>query len=185
MTAAPDRAVLTRDHNFRWLLGGGVVSSLGDQFTTIALPWLVLKLTGDPLLLGAMVALMGVPRAVLILFGGALVDRHSPKRMLMLTKHVNTVLLGLLAALVLAGEATLPLVTVLALGVSLAQAFSIPAGTSMLPHAVAPERLQAANGLMMATRQVTMLAGPLLAGLLFALGGDGSAGMQDACSGAS
>ena len=174
------RGVLLRDPNFAWLMGGGVISGLGDQFTMIALPWLVLQLTHDPRALGMMVALLGLPRAVLILFGGALVDRHSPKRVLMLTKHVNTVLLGVLAFLVLAGQATLPLVTVLGAGVSLAQAFSIPAGTSMLPHAVAREHLQAANGMMMAVRQVTLLAGPLLAGLMFALAGDGSAGMQDA-----
>jgi MFS family permease len=171
--------ILLRDRNFAWLMSGGVISALGDQFTMIALPWLVLQLTHDPLALGMVVAVMGVPRAVLILFGGAVVDRYSPKRVLMLTKHVNTVLLGLLAALVLTGRATLPLVTVLAIGVSLAQAFSIPAGTSMLPHAVAPQQLQAANGLMMAMRQVTLLAGPLLAGLVFALAGDGSAGMAD------
>jgi len=125
------------------------------------------------------VAVLGVPRAILILFGGALVDRHSPKRVLMLTKHVNTVLLGLLAALVLSGRATLPLVTALAVVLSIASAFSIPAGTSMLPQAVAPQHLQAANGMMMAVRQVTMLAGPLLAGLLFLLAGDGSAGVRD------
>jgi MFS family permease len=171
---------LLRDPNFAWLMGGGVISALGDQFTMIALPWLVLQLTHDPLLLGMMVALLGLPRAVLILFGGALVDRYSPKRVLMLTKHVNTVLLGVLAFLVLAGQATLPLVIVLGVAISLAQAFSIPAGTSMLPHAVAGEHLQAANGMMMAVRQVTLLAGPLLAGLMFALAGDGSAGMQDA-----
>jgi MFS family permease len=170
---------LLRDPNFAWLMGGGVISSLGDQFTMIALPWLVLQLTHDPRALGMMVALMGLPRAVLILFGGALVDRHTPKRVLMLTKYVNTVLLGLLAALVLADRATLPVVTALAIGLSVASAFSIPAGTSMLPQAVAPQHLQAANGLMMAVRQVSMLAGPLLAGLLFALAGDGSAGMQD------
>jgi MFS family permease len=127
-----------------------------------------------------MVALLGVPRAVLILFGGALVDRHSPKRILMLTKHVNTVLLGVLAALVLSGRATLPLVTGLAVVLSLASAFSIPAGTSMLPQAVKPQQLAGANAMMMGVRQVTMLAGPLLAGLLFALAGDGSAGIQDA-----
>lgn len=80
----------------------------------------------------------------------------------------------------LAGRATLPLVTLLALGLSLASAFSIPAGTSMLPHAVAPQHLQAANGMMMAIRQVTMLLGPLLAGLLFVLAGDGGHGVQDA-----
>jgi MFS family permease len=179
-TARTPRSALLRDPNFAWLMSGGVISALGDQFTMIALPWLVLQLTGDPLALGMMVALLGVPRAVLILFGGALVDRYSPKRVLMLTKHVNTVLLGLLAALVLSGRATLPLVTALAIVLSLASAFSIPAGTSMLPMAIARERLTAANALMMAVRQVTMLAGPLLAGLLFALAGDGSGGMQDA-----
>jgi MFS family permease len=173
------RGALLRDRNFAWLMAGGVISALGDQFTLIALPWLVLQLTRDPLALGMMVALMGVPRAVLILFGGAVVDRYSPKRVLMLSKHVNTVLLALLAALVLAGQASLTVVTVLAIGLSVASAFSIPAGTSMLPHAVAPQQLQAANGFMMAVRQVTMLAGPLLASLMFALAGDGSTGMQD------
>jgi MFS family permease len=173
------RASLLRDRNVAWLMSGGVISALGDQFTMIALPWLVLQLTRDPLALGAMVALLGLPRAVLILFGGALVDRYSPKRVLMLTKHVNAVLLGLLAALVLTGQASLPLVMALAIVLSLASAFSIPAGTSMLPQAVAPEILSSANALMMAVRQVTMLAGPLLAGLLFALAGDGSAGMDD------
>jgi len=170
------RAALLRDRNFAWLMSGGAISALGDQFTLIALPWLVLKLTGDPVALGMAVALMGIPRAILILFGGALVDRYAPKRILMLSKHVNTVLLGLLDILVYSGHAHLPVVLALALGLSLASAFSIPAGTSMLPHAVAPQHLQAANGMMMALRQVTMLAGPLLAGLLFALAGDGSDG---------
>jgi MFS family permease len=179
MQDAPNpRTALLRDRNFTWLMSGGAISALGDQFTQIALPWLVLKLTGDPVALGMAVALMGIPRAILILFGGALVDRHSPKRILMLTKHVNTVLLAALAILVYTGQAHLSVVLALALGLSLASAFSIPAGTSMLPHAVAPQHLQAANGMMMGLRQVTMLAGPLLAGLLFALAGDGSDGPQ-------
>jgi MFS family permease len=177
MNAPPTaRAALLRDRNFTWMMSGGAMSALGDQFTLIALPWLVLKLTGDAVALGLAVALMGIPRAILILFGGALVDRHSPKRILMLTKHINTMLLAALAVLVYSGHAHLPVVLALALGLSLASAFSIPAGTSMLPHAVAPQHLQAANGMMMALRQVTMLAGPLVAGLLFALAGDGSDG---------
>jgi MFS family permease len=179
MHDAPNpRTALLRDRNFTCLMSGGAISALGDQFTQIALPWLVLKLTGDAVALGMAVALMGIPRAILILFGGALVDRHSPKHILMLTKYVNTVLLAALALLVYTGQAHLPVVLALALGLSLASAFSIPAGTSMLPHAVAPQHLQAANGMMMGLRQITMLAGPLLAGLLFALAGDGSDGPQ-------
>jgi MFS family permease len=182
--STPPRAVLLRDPNFTWLMSGSVMSALGDQFTAIALPWLVLKLTGDPLALGMIVAMMAIPRAVLILFGGALVDRHSPKRVLMLTKHANALLLGVLALLVFQGSATLPVITALALGLSLASAFSIPAGTSMLPHAVPAQYLQAANGSMMAIRQVATLVGPLLAGLLFALAGDGSHGAANDGNGA-
>ena len=189
------RAALTRDPNFRWLMRGSVVSLIGDQLTLIALPWLVLKLTGDPLALGLVVAMMSVPRAIFILIGGALVDRHSPKRVLMLSKYANALLLALLTALVLnphtphtialsdtlsftllvGPQMTLSILYALALLIGLAQAFGIPAGTSILPRTIAPEHLDMANGIMMGLRQISMLAGPLLAAALIALGGDGGA----------
>lgn len=170
------RNTLLRDRNVAWLMGGSLVSLLGDQFTLVALPWLVLRLTGDTLVLGTVLALLGIPRALFILLGGAIVDRHSPKRVLMLSKHANTVLLGTLALLVLFDRLTLPLVYTLALGIGLSTAFSIPAATSMLPQVVAPQQLPAANGLMMGLRQLSFFIGPLLAGLLIALLGDGQTG---------
>ncbi|MES2936956.1 MAG: MFS transporter [Pseudomonadota bacterium] len=177
---ADARAALLRDRNFAWLAGGSAVSLLGDQFTLLALPWLVLMMTGDTRVLGTVLALVSVPRAIFILVGGAMVDRHSPKRVLMLTKHVNTVLLGLLAGLLFAGALTLPWVYALSLGIGLASAFSIPSGTAMLPHAVRAEQLAAANGVLLGLRQLSMFAGPLLAGLLIALFGQGGGGMPDA-----
>jgi hypothetical protein len=170
------RAELFRNRNFRWLIGGGTLSLLGDQFTLIALPWLVLTMTGDTLVLGTVLALIAVPRALFILVGGAIVDRYSPKQVLMLTKYVNTVLLGLLAVLVYTGTLTLPVVYALALGIGLATAFSIPSGTAMAPHVVPPAQLQAANSIQLGLRQLSMFVGPLLAGLLIALFGDGAGG---------
>ena len=172
---APSRNTLLRDRNVAWLMGGSIVSLLGDQFTLVALPWLVLRMTGDTLVLGTVLALLGIPRALFILIGGAVVDRHSPKQVLMLSKHANTALLGALALLVLFGGLTLPLVYALALGIGLATAFSIPAATSMLPRVVAPQQLPAANGLMMGLRQLSFFVGPLLAGLLIAWSGDSRA----------
>ena len=169
-------AALWRDPNFRWLTGGSALTMLGDQFTLIALPWLVLQMTGDTLVLGTVLALMSVPRALFILVGGALVDRYSPKQVLMLTKYVNLVLLALLSGLVLTGTLTLWMVYALSLAIGLATAFSIPAGTAMMPHVVPRPQLQAANGISLGLRQFTMFLGPLLAGLLIALFGDGSAG---------
>jgi MFS family permease len=164
-----------RDANLRWLLAGGALSLTGDQFTLIALPWLVLGLTGDPLALGFVVALMSVPRAIFILAGGALVDRYSPKSVMMLTKYASALLLGVLAALTWTGHATLTAVYLLALGIGLAQAFAMPSGTAMLPRAVPGPLLQAANGLTMGLRQLSMLTGPLLAALLLAVAPAGPA----------
>ena len=174
------RAALLRDTNFRWMMVGGAISMLGDQFTLIALPWLVLQLTGDALTLGLTIALMGVPRAIFILVGGALVDRYSPKRVLMLTKYANAFLLGLLAALVLTHQVTMPLVYALALGIGLASAFSIPSGSSMLPNVVAPHQLQMANGMMMSMRVLTALAGLLITFSSHDPAAAGGAGIADA-----
>lgn len=172
---ADPRAALLQDRNFRWMLGGSALSMLGDQFTLIALPWLVLQMTGDTLVLGTVLALVSVPRALFILIGGALVDRYSPKQVLMITKYINLVLLAVLAGLVFAGTLTLWMVYALSLGIGLATAFSIPAGTAMMPHVVERSQLQAANGISLGLRQLTMFLGPLLAGLLIALFGTGEA----------
>ena len=171
-----DRAALMRDKNFVWLMAGSIISMLGDQFTLVALPWLVLRMTGDTLVLGTVLALMSLPRAAFILIGGAVVDRYSPKTVLMVTKYINTVLLATLAVLVLAGGPSLWTVYALAFAIGLATAFSIPSATSMLPHAMQRAQLPAANGVMMGLRQLSMFLGPLLAGLLIVLFGDGSTG---------
>ncbi|WP_020399335.1 MFS transporter [Kordiimonas gwangyangensis] len=160
--------------SFFWLMLSGFISMVGDQFTLIGLPWLTLKLTGDPMALGLVLAVVGIPRAAFILLGGAIVDRYSPKSVLIWSKYVNTALLGALAALVYMGALTLPLLYILAAAIGLASAFAYPAGSSMLPFVVPREKLAQANGLMMGMRQVTFFIGPLIAGFVIALfGADG------------
>jgi len=165
---APSRAMLLGNRNLRWLLGGGLLSMLGDQFTLLALPWLVLQLSRDPLVLGTVLALSSLPRAVFILVGGAIVDRYSPKQVLWLSKCVNAALLALLAALVALGSVQLWMVYGLAMALGLSTAFSFPAGSAILPRTLPAALLQPANGLMMGIRQLCFLLGPLLAGLLVA-----------------
>ncbi|MYN44623.1 MFS transporter [Pseudoduganella sp. FT93W] len=201
--APNQRAELMRNPNFKWLLRGGVISMLGDQLTMVALPWLVLKLTGDTMALGLVIALMSIPRAAFILIGGAVVDQYSPKRVLMLSKYANAILLGLLALLVLRQQSvitlalgsslqlsleltphiTLMLIYALALGIGLAQAFGVPSGTSIMPQSIPAEYLQAANGVLMGLRQLSMLLGPVLAAVLLAVfGGNGNSGSNGAGS---
>src|SRR5512137_2601341 len=104
-TAAPKnpmaRVMSLRD--FRLLFGGATTSLLGDQFALIATPWLILQLTGDPLALGIVLALEGVPRALFMLIGGAITDRLSPRLIMLLSDLIRFVLTGLMAFVVFTG----------------------------------------------------------------------------------
>jgi MFS family permease len=174
---AREKSALWQNRSFLWLMSGGVLSMLGDQFTVIALPWLVLKMTGDSLLVGTALAATGIPRAIFIIFGGVLVDRTSSQRVLLVTKYINAILLGALAFLVYADLAAVWSIIAMALAIGLTSAFSYPAGTAILPQVVATELLQPANGVLMGMRQINQLIGPSLAGLVISLFGDASLGL--------
>lgn len=64
------------DRDFRIFWAGENVSVLGDQFHFVALAWLTLQLTGSGLALGTVLMAAAVPRALLMLFGGAISDRY-------------------------------------------------------------------------------------------------------------
>jgi hypothetical protein len=166
---------LFANRDFRLLFMGSSISSLGDQFTLLALPWLVLKLTGDPQQLGFVLALMALPLAVFILVGGAVVDRMSPRKVLLNSRAVNALLVAILATLVVTGAIQMWEVYILALGIGLSTAFSYPAGGAILPQLLKPEQLAKANATFMGVRQFAMLAGPVVAGFVIALGSGSSA----------
>lgn len=174
-TASPalptsSRNSLFANRNFSLLFGGSSVSAFGDQFTLVALPWLVLKLTGNPAALGIVLAVMAFPRAVFMLLGGAVVDRMSPRVVLLGARAINAICIVILAALVLSGAIQMWMVYLLALGIGLSTAFAYPAGSAILPQLVQPQQLRPANALFMGMRQLSMIGGPVLAGFVIALG---------------
>src|SRR5512144_1753875 len=94
-------ASVLRIRNFRLLWIGEGISLLGDQFYLIALPWLVLQLTGNALAVGIVLATAGIPRALFMLVGGALTDRFTPRRLMIGSNLSRMALTGLLAMLVM------------------------------------------------------------------------------------
>lgn len=169
MSATPRSSVFA-NRNFSLLFGGSAISAMGDQFTLVALPWLVLKLTNDPASLGLVLATMALPRAAFMLIGGAVVDRMSPRRVLLGARAINAALVTLLAVLVLSGNIHMWLVYAIALGIGLSTAFAYPAGSAILPQLVTPQQLQPANALFMGVRQLSMFIGPALAGIVIGVG---------------
>ena len=154
--------------NFRLLWGAGALSAIGDQFDLIAFPWLVLMVTGDPLAVGAVIAVSGIPTVFFMLLGGSLVDRFSPLP-IMQASNVTRIVLGVsLAALILTGKVDLWLIYPFALVKGIADAFYYPGQGAILPRVVSSERLRQSNAVLQTTAELSGLVGPTLAGALIA-----------------
>jgi MFS family permease len=147
---------------------GQVTSLLGDQFHSIAAAWLVLKLTGDPLALGAVLAVGGIPRAIFTVIGGAISDRISPRRLMIFSDVFRLLLSALLATQVFTGTLQVWMIYVYSfIGGCLGGLFS-PASMSITPRLVPTDSLQAGNSVMQGSTQLIGFIGPAAAGAIIA-----------------
>lgn len=162
-------ANVLRIRNFRLLWIGEGISLLGDQFYMIALPWLVLQLTGNALDVGTVLATAGIPRALFMLVGGALTDRLTPRKLMIASNFARMLLTGLLAALVLANSIQTWMLYLFALFFGLADAFFFPAQTSIVPQLVDKDQLQAGNAMIQGTATLSLFVGPVVAGVLISV----------------
>ena len=153
-------------HDFRLLFAGTTTSLLGDQFALIATPWLVLRLTGDPLALGIVLALEGIPRALFMLLGGAITDRLSPRLIMLISDVIRFALTGLMTFVVFTGVVQMWMLYAFSLGFGLVAGFAVPAENSIVPMLVEERDLQAGNSIIMGVTQLTGFVGPTIAGVL-------------------
>lgn len=170
---------MLRNREFRLLFSGQAISYIGDQFHLIALPWLVLTLTNDPMQLGGVLAVAGIPRALLMLVGGAWADRYSPRKIMLFSDALRFVVTAALAAAILTGNAEVWMVYVLAGVFGTVSGFFMPAAQATLPRVVQAEQLEGGNALMMGANQLANFVGPVAAGLLIAASGAGSAAVAE------
>ena len=154
----------------------------GDQFYIVALPWLVLQLTGSGLALGTVMMAAAIPRAVFMLMGGAITDRFSPRTVLISTASARTVLVAAVGGLAWTHIIHLWHLYALAFAFGVADAFSYPAHSALIPSVVEPDQLPAANALMQGSAQATTIAGPAPAGLVIKRWGIAEAFFVDAVS---
>ena len=169
-----------RSRAYLLLLAAQFASLLGDFFNYVAVAWLVLELTGSNLAVGAVLAAASVPRAVLMLLGGAVSDRFSPRASMLVGGLARAVVMGTLAVLALTHTVQLWELFVGSFLVGTIAAFFLPASTSMLPRIVASDQLQAGNAFMTLSRFGAMVLGPALGGVMVGAIGAGAAFAADA-----
>lgn len=164
--AAPSVEHPLKNPNYRLWLIGGTISLLGDQFYLVALPWLVLQQTGSAVAMGAVMMAEAIPRAVLMLMGGAVSDRMSARKIMMATATARTVCVSVIGLLVWMRVLRTWELYALAFAFGVADAFAAPARSAYMPSLVMREQLVAASSVGQSTAQLTSIVGPAPAGFV-------------------
>ena len=175
MTISPaspmQRVFLLRDFRLLWL--GQSTSLLGDQFYMVAGPWLVLKLTGDPLALGTVLAVGAIPRAAVMLLGGAITDRLSPRLIMLGSDIIRLFWFLIMLVLVWTGQIQVWMLYLSSFTGGILSGFFIPASSSIIPTLVPQEDLQGGNSIFQGSSQLIGFIGPALAGVVIGIFGGG------------
>ena len=95
-----------RHRDFRLFWTGSLLSSIGSQFTTVAMAWQIYELTNSPLQIGMIGLVRAVPQMVILLFGGLLADAINRRKLMMITQGSLFFVSGTLALLTLGGQMT-------------------------------------------------------------------------------
>lgn len=160
-----------RDFNLYW--AGVVASQIGTRGTVAANFFQVYALTGSIAYTGLVGAAQAVALFVLSPLGGALADRVDRRRLLQGAQSVALLVAGLLAWLTLTGNAVAWHVVASVVLTTAAATFDQPARQALIPALVPRTQIAQAIALLNPSRELAILIGPLMAGLLITLGGPG------------
>jgi MFS family permease len=162
-----DPYLALRFGDYRLLLTGSLISSLGGQMLALAIGWELYERTSSALALGIIGGVQILPVLALALIAGHVADRYHRKTVVMVSQLVLAATsLGLAAMSYWQG----PLVAIYGILLlrGIGAAFSGPAANA-LPAEVLPEHVfENASSWRSTFGQVAAIAGPALAGLIIA-----------------
>lgn len=171
-----------RQRDFRLFWGGLVLSGIGSQFTTVAMAWQIYELTNSPLQLGLLGLARGVPQIGLLLVGGLLADAVDRRRLMMMTQIGQLVVSGALVGLTVTEAIGPPALYVASFLLAIFSSLEGPARQALVPNMVPRSDLTNAVALNATQRNVSMIAGPSLAGVVLGASGPALCYAVDAVS---
>lgn len=149
------------------LLWATAFSSLGSQFTVLALSVAVFTATGSVASLAGIWAVRVASRLLLQPFTGALADRWDRRRTLVGGYLLSALLSASLVLVLLEPLLVYPLVFL----IQTVEGLVSPTMAAVVPSLVPKEALVSANALRVVLTKITASLGPALAGLLYGLVG--------------
>ncbi|MFD9736297.1 MFS transporter [Umezawaea sp. NPDC059074] len=154
----------------RGLVAAEITSVLGTQLSVVAIPWLVLNLTGSPRYMGLVVAAQFAGMAVMGATSAAWVGRFSPRRVMLAADLLCAPLIAALLVLHLFGALHIAVFAAVMFVVGGCAAPFLAGQQAVLVGVTSDEtRLSRVSAILQSAGRAGMLVGPVLAGLLISL----------------
>ena len=175
---------MLRDRRLLALLVAETISTTGAQMTWLALPWFVLTTTGSATRTSIVLVAEIVGLALLGLPGGAMLARLGARRTMIVCDSVRAPVVALISVLYWAGALSFPVLPMVAFGLGAATAPYFAAQKVIVPELLGEDEqlVTKANALLQAATRTTLLAGPVLAGVLIGVIGATSVLLVDAAT---
>ncbi|MFC4560055.1 MFS transporter [Virgibacillus kekensis] len=152
---------------FRFI-GGNLVSFFGDQIYLIALPLIVLAITGSPLSMGIVAALERLP-VIIQPFTGVFVDRYNRKKILLICDLGRFLVVGLIGSLHLMDALSVWEIYIGSLIVGVLTQVYNTSQFASIPKLVQKKDLQLMNSINTGFFQTAVFVGPGLGGILISI----------------
>jgi MFS family permease len=165
----PGHPPLWRNLQFQSLWIGGSMSTLGVAVADVAYPLAILAITGSPGRAGLFAALLSVGMLISALPAGQLADRYDRRTIVIAAESCRAVVTGVVAAGLIAGWLSLPILLAAAILLGAGQSVSGAARMPLVRSVVAPGQLTTALVQEEVRQSGAQLAGPPLAGALYAI----------------
>ena len=172
-------ALASRD--FSLLFVGQLGSEIGNGLVLLALPWLVLQLTGSALQLGVAYFFQFLPMLLFGLLGGVFVDRFDRRLTIVVVDAVRGLAFISFAVVVYSGTFVVEHLYAVIFLDSTLQNFFNPARAALVPNLVSPHNLRSANSLVEVSRHLGILIAPPV-GLMIAVLGPEALLLLDGCA---
>ncbi len=155
-----------RYRNFSFVWASTTLVTMGTQMEMVVLGWFILTLTDSPFLVGAISAAR-MSLNVLALFAGAIADRVPRQRILASVEFVISAFAVMMLVLILSGLLELWHIFSIVVIAGMVQVFLMPSAQSLVADSLPQDRI--GNGAAFNTlgRNIAMLFGPLVGGVLF------------------
>ena len=165
-----DTPAVYHGRDFNVFLASRFLSTVAMQIQSVAVGWQVYEIARTPLALGLVGLAEFVPMFLFTLPAGDISDRFDQRKVLAASLFVEGVCDALLVLLTLGHLHKVFLFYLVMMLFGAARGFSGPAGQSLLPFVVPPERLPKSIAWSSSAFQTAVIAGPAIGGFLYAVG---------------